>query len=371
MLGAKPDKLDWVQALRGIAALMVVICHTRDNLLGTPFESFATTFMLPGAMGVDLFFLVSGFIMVYTTRNTDGSVHYTLDFMAKRIARVWPVYAVLALLFVGVLAYPHLASIPWRDFGRSLLFLPVDARRPPYYSLPYGLGWTLNFEMYFYLVFAVSMLAGRWRWLAFYGWMLVMLVVVPLLVTGHASLNPRQDYMLGIDVIDQATNPVIWDFVAGTTIGLLYGAGARIDRKWVSYLLILASLALIVWRASPGHVGFHGMADWGGPLAVLFAVLALAYKSRDPRVPKILVWLGSISFSLYLVHVTVLIVLQELVVTMGYGQWIKTPTFVGLFILATLLVAELSRRLLENGLSPMVRGMLLRLIHSGPALNRH
>jgi exopolysaccharide production protein ExoZ len=370
ILGAQTGKLDWVQALRGIAALMVVICHTRSNLLLTPLDAFATAFMLPGAMGVDLFFLVSGFIMVYTTGRSDGSVHYTLDFAAKRFARVWPVYAVLSSLYLVIAAYPHFSSTPWPDIGRGLLFLPVDARKPPYYSLPFGLGWTLNFEMYFYLVFALSMLAGRWRWLAFYGWMLVMLVAVPWFATGHVSFNPKHDYMLGTGYFDQAANPVIWDFVAGTAIGLLYGSRVSADRKWLSYALIASSLAFIVWRASPGHIGFHGMLHWGGPLAIFFAALTLTFKGRDPKTPRVLVWLGSISFSLYLVHVPVLIRLEWLAHFAGYGQWIKTPVFVVLFIFVSLIVADISRRLLENGLSGFVRKMLLRLIDGRPRI-RH
>jgi exopolysaccharide production protein ExoZ len=364
LLDAQTGKLEWVQALRGIAALMVVICHTRSNLAGTRLDAFATAFMLPGAMGVDLFFLVSGFIMVYTTRRSDGSVHDALDFMAKRFARVWPVYAVLSTLYLVIAAYPHVASMPWPDIGRGLLFLPVDARKPPYYSQPFGLGWTLNFEMYFYLVFALSMLAGRWRWLAFYGWMVVMLVAVPLLATGHVSFNPKHDYKLGVDVFDQAANPVIWDFVAGTAIGLLYGSRIRVDRMWLSYILIAVSLAFIAWRASPGHIEFHGILHWGGPLAIFVAALALTFKGLEPRAPRLLVWLGSISFSLYLVHVPVLIQFERLADVAGYGPWIKTPVFVVLFIFAALIAAGISRRLLERGLSEFVRSALLRLIEA-------
>src|ERR1041385_6447525 len=95
--------LDWLQALRGIAALLVVFTHARYYLSKTPSWDMAEALFRPGAFGVDLFFLISGFIMVYTTTDADGSFGYSVRFWIKRISRIWPVYVVLAI--IGVQAF--------------------------------------------------------------------------------------------------------------------------------------------------------------------------------------------------------------------------------------------------------------------------
>ncbi|WP_207215862.1 acyltransferase family protein [Pseudolysobacter antarcticus] len=66
--------LDWIQLLRGVAALLVVLTHARYALLGTDSFPLAQQIFLPGAMGVDLFFIISGFIMCYSTATSDGSL---------------------------------------------------------------------------------------------------------------------------------------------------------------------------------------------------------------------------------------------------------------------------------------------------------
>jgi exopolysaccharide production protein ExoZ len=136
-----------LQVLRGLAALGVVFYHT--------------AFLLPGEVhteffGVKTFFVISGFIMCFITR------HDATGFMARRVIRIVPLYwlvtllAALALQRRGFLD-PAGAGIQVRWLIESLLFAPSD-------RLPmHGVGWTLNFEMYFYVVFAAALLVSQ-RW---------------------------------------------------------------------------------------------------------------------------------------------------------------------------------------------------------------
>src|ERR1700722_1997102 len=107
-------------------------------------------------MGVGLFFLVSGFIMVFTTKDMAGSLSDATFFIVKRFSRIWTVFAAIAL-FVMMLAEAYLpVTLNWKIILESLAFSPVDPRKPPYFDLPFAIGWTLNFEAYFYLVFGLS-----------------------------------------------------------------------------------------------------------------------------------------------------------------------------------------------------------------------
>ncbi len=359
-LGA--HKLEWVQALRGIAALLIVVVHARRFFFDTPWQGFAQRYMLPTAQGVDLFFLVSGFIMVYTTTRSDGSVRDTARFLAKRFARIWPVYAVMVginavLLWTWAEPVPSLA-----DTAQSLAFLPIDTNQPPYLGLPLSIGWTLNFEFYFYLVFGLSLLAGRFRWLAFYGWMLATLVALPWWHEGMVTLAANHDYDIGVAYVDQNVNPIIWDFVAGTAIGLLYVSRFQVRDRALLLALVVAAFAMVLDWSLTGVASFHGITEWGLPLAILFAALALTFKDRQPRVPRALVWLGGVSYSLYLVHPFVFTAIDRLMDFLGLADLTHLPLFVLLVFPIPLIYAGISRRYLEDGLSGWVRTRLLGLI---------
>lgn len=88
-MDTQKNKLEWVQALRGLAAFMVVMVHSRSVLMDTAVgRGAADHVLLPMAMGVDLFFIISGFLMVWTTRDFDGTKIYVGKFLVKRFARI-------------------------------------------------------------------------------------------------------------------------------------------------------------------------------------------------------------------------------------------------------------------------------------------
>lgn len=185
--------LEFVQALRGIAALLVVLWHA-STYFGPYGTGIAGKLFGPGAtMGVDLFFLISGFIMVHTTRARDGSWKDTAAFAIKRISRIWPVW-IVALLLCALSSPDRHAFVvdPAKRSSllHSMVFVPA-AGAPmdvaPVYGFPVlGVGWTLNYEMYFYAVFAGSMLFARWRWAAFFTWIAATLLLLPY-CAGHLA----------------------------------------------------------------------------------------------------------------------------------------------------------------------------------------
>jgi exopolysaccharide production protein ExoZ len=354
------DKLHWVQALRGIAVLLVMLTHARYLLLDTDHYPLADKLFAPGAMGVDLFFVISGFIMVYTTTGTTGARSAAL-FGIKRLARIWPAYAVTSVAFVlltnGGLAY-------FNDMARmkllvkSLLFVPVDPGNPPFFGFAFPLGWTLAFEMYFYLVFGLCMLAGRLRWLAFAAWMAATLVLVPL-DRGGPTLDVRQHLTLHSPYLHLVTNPIIIEFLAGVAIGHLYLRGwFRVASTQVAWLLATCGTGFAAWYVF-GRVGaFHGPADWGWPLALMVLLLALASKTVALRPPAPLVWMGTVSYSLYLTHYLGQVLLLQYLPRWGADPRSWSQVFITL--LFALPLAALAHWLLEQKLSGLMRSVLLR-----------
>ena len=158
-----PAQLQGIQALRAIAALLVVFGHAAHEAeaiaarVGVP--AIDPSFLYWGS-GVDIFFVISGFIMVHTSAELFGRPGAWRIFLGRRIARIVPLYWLLtSLLLIGSLFVPQLLNVPigdWQHILASYLFIP-SLRGGSEIRPVMALGWTLNFEMFFYLLFAGAM----------------------------------------------------------------------------------------------------------------------------------------------------------------------------------------------------------------------
>jgi exopolysaccharide production protein ExoZ len=142
--------LPGIQILRGLAALLVLIHHVLEESQPLFGGHIPSPLVLLGASGVDIFFVISGFIMYYTNRHRFGRKDAPVDFLGRRIIRIVPLYwlctIAVVLLQIGGL-YAH-KKITGTTLGLSLLFLPNA-------NIVHGVGWTLNYEMYFYAILAI------------------------------------------------------------------------------------------------------------------------------------------------------------------------------------------------------------------------
>jgi len=357
-------KLNWIQMLRGVAALLVVFTHARYAMLNTPDWPLANQLLLPGAMGVDLFFIISGFIMCYSTAGARGDWRSVLSFLVRRFARVWPAYAVVTLVFVVMFYSRHYFDDAYNvhTLLRSLAMLPVDPKAAPYFAVSFPLGWTLEFEMYFYLVFAASMLFKRLRWFTLVSWVLLSVIVIPLGRRGFdldvtAYLQYHSAYMAIV------TSPFVLEFLAGVAIAWLYRAGwFRLRSEVVAWHILGLGVGFALWSAYSNVVFMHGPMHWGWPLALMVLSMALASKTVDIATPPLLLWLGSISYSLYLTHMLTQHAVTSVLEKLALAPYAHTWGFVFLSSCLALPVAALSQRYLEGSLALWVRNGLLKLI---------
>lgn len=266
-----------IQYLRAAAALAVVIFHAAEKTG----HDFAI-----GAAGVDVFFVISGFIMwVISDRRPLTPAKFIWD----RIRRIVPIYwFATAVMIAGALAglFPNLV-LSLDHVLKSLFFVP--ARSPSSGEIWPVLvqGWTLNFEMLFYAVFAGSLLLPRhWRLPAIAG------LFVALVTLGWVA--PLDD-ALSLTY----TRPIILEFVAGMIVGELWLKG-RVPGAAAGSLLIAFSLGGFALIGSL-HLPFDERTT--GPLAVLlvFGALSLEANGRVPRM-NVPILLGNASYSIYLWH---------------------------------------------------------------------
>jgi exopolysaccharide production protein ExoZ len=198
-----------IQYLRGVAAMMVVWHHSLIQV-----EATKTFIRVPefGPYGVDLFFMISGFIMLVTTW---GKPITPIEFMRHRIKRVVPLYWTATLLMVGcAIVTPSLFKTFKFDAAsimKSLFFIPYYSLSSPGDIFPLLIpGWTLNYEMFFYALFAAALLVAR-------SWMIPLMIATlsTLVIAGyalHPIHAPAQVY----------TNPRLLEFGAGMIFGRLW-----------------------------------------------------------------------------------------------------------------------------------------------------
>lgn len=360
------QKLDWIQALRGIAALMVVLVHSRFILEASPAgKAIADNVMLPMAMGVDLFFLISGFLMVLTTESFDGSKTYAWQFLAKRIARVWPIYVIVSIIVIplehhGLHGFHDLSL--WRSMLEGVFFIPHDPiASAMYFNMLVDVSWTLCFEFYFYLVFAGSMLFGKYRYLAMAAWFALTLIVSPIVRGSHDIYAFSQPPILWSRYANLAVNPIIWDFVLGMLAAWAYKSRLVIRSSAVIYgaMAVLIGGLASHWTAW-GFSNFHGPAGWGASLAILFLGIVLLSKLGEIRVPAWSIWLGSISYSLYLTHLYVFNLTQRLLAHTSISAESALPALFIFRPVLAIVAAGLIFRFIENPTSIWLRNVLLR-----------
>jgi exopolysaccharide production protein ExoZ len=278
-----------IQYLRAIAALMVVWVHAR--------EQFSLTFQLfpsaVGSHGVDLFFVISGFIMVYTTHGKPGAPG---QFLLRRFLRIAPLYWLITLTIVAIaLLAPQLLKstqlVPAHVLA-SLAFIPMQSPAFPDYLWPLLVpGWTLNYEMAFYALFALCLwLPARWRTPALCG------VLLGLVALGRAT-DPG-------GVPGFYTDAIVLAFGTGAVLGELYCRGLLQRLGFTGGLLaLLAGVAL--WLAGQSLPLPHRFIAAGIP-ATLVVLGACAIGPIASPGLKWLEKLGDATYSIYLGHVLLL-----------------------------------------------------------------
>lgn len=344
-----------IQILRAFAALLVVMHHAQfeatvlADRTGLPFSGSA---LLPWQAGVDVFFVISGFIIVHAARSLYGVPGGSARFLAHRIARVVPLYWLVTALYLAV-AWRAPATLTGGDnltsgyVAASFLFWPslrADGLIQPLYSL----GWTLNYEMAFYVVFAAGLGWGRGRAFVWLCGALSGLVLLGLLAP--ALPVPLRFW----------SNPIVLEFALGGAVGLLRADGLRLSIL-PRGALALAGLALLAAAGEQGDLA-RPLA-YGIPALLLVAAAALGPAERDAAVSRptrALASLGDASYALYLLHPFALRGTREGLLRLGLAPTLGPWGAIAVMVVLALLVALVAARFVEQPLTRLARHVLDR-----------
>ena len=275
-----------IQYLRGIAALLVVAFHVKVRLLRMGYEG-----AWPGWLGcgVDIFFVISGTIMWLTTY---GRAMSPREFLLRRFLRIAPLYYVMTALIVAIMVVAPALVVGGRlnahHIIASLLFLP--ALHPVLGTMEPVLpqGWTLNYEMVFYLLFAGALVLSR----PFRPWAVCLALLA--LVLGGVGSDPHS-------IFGFFTSSIVLEFGFGLLLGVAITSGVPLPKTVAALLLIAGAIGIpATWSLVEGGIPRAGLS---GVAATALVAGAIFLELRGAMLRnRILQLLGDASYSIYLVH---------------------------------------------------------------------
>ncbi|MDN0074567.1 acyltransferase [Crenobacter sp. SG2303] len=342
-----------IQALRGLAAILVVLFHFR-TIPGSANQTVADYLFIYGSIGVTLFFTISGFIVVYITDDQAEGLTSGVEFIIKRVCRVIPLYYLVTLGAAG----SSLDTL--YETGRSMLFIPLDgsAVGPSYGYARIIVGWTLNYEIFFYLLTSLCiMLCGRWKWYVLLS-SIAMLSLAPSLFFGWNGLSTAAGYPFGNVYLKMITNPILLQFATGVVIGLIHRAQPKLE-AWFWGAILCVLLPYFVGNYFSGRHSGHDLTGWGLINAALVLTLVMFEQQVSIRWPKFLIYLGTISYSLYLMHEKVHNFISKIISRAGLESELSGWTLLIVAIAISVLVSMLTHKYVEQKLSVWLRSKLL------------
>ncbi len=320
-----------IQALRAFAVLLVVGVHLQFNEALYSAQTVLSPWLYHGVSGVDVFFVTSGFIMVYISRHRFGTASNARFFLLNRAARIYPPallftsLAVLGMVLAG-------STQKWlSDHNVLYSFLLLPQKQQPLL----GVSWTLIHELYFYLIFAVFLL-GRFRHL------LVWLLVWALVITyahykGIWGYNPWSLI---------AFHPLTFEFILGALTGLVI---VHFRPRYGGLALAVGIVSLLAgafWIGAPVETDYP--TGWGrvvafapGAALMLYGLHGLEVSGRW-HAPGWLVRLGDWSYSLYLSHILVISALAHIWAPFARPGIVDNIIFILVALIAILVFSALA-----------------------------
>lgn len=343
-----------LQVMRGVAANLVVLSHLSIVEAKYTNGQILPSFSFYGIAGVDIFFVLSGFIMVVVAGKGIGASEY----LWRRAARIYPPYWLVSLVVLAV----SLAEPTWVNSSiegpislwRSFLLVPGST--PPLLAV----GWTLVYEVYFYLVFSIFLALRVPILIGLLGWAFVLLMVKIL----------AGDYADSLPLLRVWTNPLTAEFMMGAVIGVLYDHKKMHGAAWAGILglvTLVASIAFVapaIKLANSVYLDAWRVVLFGTPAALIVYWL-VALEQQVVKTPaRLLVALGDWSYATYLTHVLVLSAIGRVIYTLAPSGAISSVVLIVVGFLTVNLVGTFVFRFFELPTLALLRRVRLNRAHT-------
>lgn len=321
------NKIYSLQVFRGLAAVMVLLAHANIMLNR---ELFSGAIII-GYVGVDFFFVLSGFIIMLTSRKDIGTGK-VMPYIRKRLTRVYPPYILYTIITIAIsyayFIYTGAGIVTWIDINvlnviKSISLYPISQDITPPPIIP--VAWTLSYEMLFYAVFASAFFI-KGRGYVFFVAILWLSIISISKILSLSFENNILSMLLSLRNIE---------FIMGCA--LAYFVGVVVNWK-VSALTLMIGLILLVisWHNTLNGFSVTTLGNWaafGVPFAmIIFGATRLEslVHNKEGKIFRFLVYLGDASYSIYLVHFIVIMICKRAILdrgmTIGYIEFWATSS---------------------------------------------
>lgn len=335
--GEQTGTIHSIQLLRAAAAGLVALFHSQQAFaarVAPPWFANEGYWFGFGAVGVHVFFVISGFIMVVTSWSKGK--YDAAAFFRRRLVRVYPIYWLCASAYLAV---HHALGRPYGftagEVGAALTLWPGAA------TAIIGPAWTLTFEMYFYVCFGLAMLLGLSRGLLVLGTVFGTAIVV------GALLGPAGE------VGHVVTNSLLLEFLAGAAIGWLALQG-RLPLR-LGPALAATGLALFAAGLAGGYDGAPSAIVWGLPSALLvLGLITWERRNGAARLVRLAGKLGDSSYVLYLIHILLVTLAVEFALSFGGNSTLEPSAAAILVATGAVVIAHLVHLAIERPLQRLL-----------------
>lgn len=344
-------KLHSIQSMRGLAAMLVVMFHFRTDLASD--IPLANWIFAQGAIGVDVFFIISGFIFYYISLTENGGIKSSAVFFTKRICRIVPPY-VIATIFIAGNSWDK-----WYSALHAFTFLPADIMQPaPFFGYPrLFVGWSLNYEFVFYSICALALIFRNYKNLVI---TLIIACSVSLPVATHGYRTSLTSMNYGYyGYLALITNGMMLEFLAGLFIGYI-AINFRLYHSKIVGRAAVSLTALYFTYITLGFGSLPGNGSYDFFAASFFLILTtISYEYQyGIRPPKILTSIGTVSFSVYLMHPHGLSIARKIIAQHYHGLYSGLIAFL-LALTLTVLFSIIFYKLFETNLCNLIRNRLI------------
>ncbi|MUG99983.1 acyltransferase family protein [Scytonema sp. UIC 10036] len=327
-------KLNLLQVFRGLAALLVVLCHSClifDQNLNQPFLS---NIFLFGASGVDLFFVISGFIIFHIHSKDIGKPTKLKDFFWKRFVRVYPLYWLILTLKI-LTSIGELSSDKnpqsFLEIGKAYLLFPQETEIIEKFI---GVSWTLSYEIFFYIMFGL---------LIYFKPKFSVSIIVPWLSIVFFNFVGIIKIPQDIFLLDFLFNRIHIEFLFGVLCSYL------VSKYKITYGSTLLYVGIFLFTLSAISYNYKiitlssRVISFGIP-ALLIILGSVALEMRKAIAPPhVLILLGDASYSTYLIHSFVINNLTKAAIKLGIVDFLTQNSFIfSLFAIINTIVTLLA-----------------------------
>lgn len=324
--------------MRGVAALLVVFHHYNGTAISNGFSIAGLERSVIGNIGVDIFFVISGFIMEFTAGGRTYVQGDARNFLLRRGARIFPLYWALTIVAFGaalVLGSAINSKITPEEFLLSMLLLPTTgANGKALYVI--AMAWSLTYESYFYALFA-SLLRFKIETR-----LTVLAGIFAVSTTIGFATQPQAP------VAQLLVEPMLFEFLAGCLLAHGFRRGWSLGNV-AGWMLLALSIGLMLLEFD-----YFPLPDktrvvfWGIPAAMMVYGVVLSVGKSFGGFMTPLVYLGDISYSLYLSHFFTLAAFVRI-----YEKWtaaMPVPNWLAAVVLLALclLVSHICYKLIES-----------------------